>query len=80
MTAWLELLNKYEKKTKRKNIDDIFDDIYRLFKNQKDNFIEDIEVLVDDMVEYWNSKAEALEQPNMTVLDKCNFLKFKRPN
>lgn len=65
-------IKKYEKKAKRINIDDIFDDIYRLFKNQKDNYIEEIEVLVDDMVEYCNSKAESAEQPKITVLEKCN--------
>ena len=66
-------IKKMEKTAKRKNIDDIFDGIYKLYKNQKDNFIEEIEVLVDEMVEYWNFKAEGQEHEQTTVLEKCKL-------
>lgn len=38
--------------TRRNNIDEVFDKIDKLYHNRKDNTIEDIVALVDDLAEF----------------------------
>jgi hypothetical protein len=52
MKALLELSTELISLTKRNNIDEVFDKIDKLYHNRKDNTIEDIVALVDDLAEF----------------------------
>ena len=52
MKALLEPSTELINLTRRNNIDEVFDKIDKLYHNRKDNTIEDIVALVDDLAEF----------------------------
>lgn len=56
-------VNKDLKAKKKKSIDEILDNIDRLYYNRKENNIEDIAVLVDDICEHPNVSTNSVYNP-----------------